>query len=81
VRRISLVAAILAGIGLTAIFELHRKAQWRLDFVATENAMGFHAPQESARIPGESIDFFRQAQIETIEYKPGTAPAATQAPH
>jgi hypothetical protein len=25
--------------------------------------MGFHAPQELARIPGESIDMSRQAQL------------------
>jgi nitrite reductase (cytochrome c-552) len=43
---------------------LHRKAQWRLDFVAAENSMGFHAPQEMARILGEAIDFARQGQIE-----------------
>ena len=42
---------------------LHRKAQWRLDFVAAENSMGFHAPQELARILGESIDFARQGQL------------------
>jgi nitrite reductase (cytochrome c-552) len=42
---------------------LHRKAQWRLDFVAAENSMGFHAPQEAARLLGESIDYGRQAQI------------------
>ena len=42
---------------------LHRKAQWRLDFVAAENSMGFHAPQELARILGEAIDFARQGQI------------------
>src|SRR4051794_17937843 len=39
-----------------------RKAQWRLDFVAVENSMGFHAPQESARILTEAIDFARQGQ-------------------
>ena len=42
---------------------LHRKAQWRLDFVAAENSMGFHAPQELARILGETIDFARQGQL------------------
>ena len=41
---------------------LHRKAQWRLDFVAAENSMGFHAPQELARILGETIDYARQGQ-------------------
>jgi len=43
--------------------ELQRAAQWRLDFVAAENSMGFHAPQEMARILGESIDLSRQAQV------------------
>jgi nitrite reductase (cytochrome c-552) len=43
--------------------ELHRKAQWRLDFVAAENSMGFHAPQEAARILGEAIDYARQGEI------------------
>jgi len=33
-----------------------RKAQFYLDFVEAENSTGFHAPQESARILGESID-------------------------
>lgn len=42
---------------------LHRKAQWRMDFVNAENSMGFHAPQESARILAEAIDFARQGQI------------------
>jgi nitrite reductase (cytochrome c-552) len=41
----------------------HSKAQWRLDFVAAENSMGFHAPQELARILGETIDLARQGQL------------------
>jgi nitrite reductase (cytochrome c-552) len=48
---------------LAAALELQRKAQWRLDFVAAENSMGFHAPAEAARILAESIDFSRQAQL------------------
>jgi nitrite reductase (cytochrome c-552) len=46
--------------------ELHRKAQWRIDFVLSENSRGFHAPQETARLLGEAIDFARQAQIEVL---------------
>ena len=42
---------------------MQRAAQWRLDFVAAENSMGFHAPQEMARILAESIDLSRQAQV------------------
>jgi len=48
---------------LAAAQELQRKAQWRLDFVAAENSMGFHAPQEAARILGEAIDYARQGQL------------------
>jgi nitrite reductase (cytochrome c-552) len=46
---------------------LHRKAQWRLDFVMSENSMGFHAAQESARILGEAIDLARQGQIALLK--------------
>lgn len=47
--------------------DLQRKAQWRLDFVAAENSMGFHADQESARTLGEAIDFARQGQIQALK--------------
>lgn len=40
-----------------------RKAQFFLDFVEAENSLGFHAPQESARILAESIDATRQGQV------------------
>jgi nitrite reductase (cytochrome c-552) len=59
-------AALAAGTGdadLAAARDLQRKAQFRLDFVEAENSMGFHAPQEAARILGESIDLSRQGQI------------------
>jgi len=48
---------------LAPVLEMQRKAQWRLDFVAAENSMSFHAPQELARILAESIDLSRQAQL------------------
>jgi cytochrome c nitrite reductase small subunit len=47
---------------LKPVFEYQGKAQWRLDFVNAENSMGFHAPQEAARILAGSIDFARQGQ-------------------
>lgn len=59
---------------LRPILELQRKAQWRLDFVAAENSMGFHAPQELARILGESIDLSRQAQVAALRSTPAAAP-------
>ena len=48
---------------LADVHALQRKAQWRLDFVAAENSMGFHAPQETARVLAEAIDFARQGQM------------------
>jgi nitrite reductase (cytochrome c-552) len=42
--------------------ELQRKAQWRLDFIAAENSMGFHAPQEGARVLAEALDYARQGE-------------------
>jgi nitrite reductase (cytochrome c-552) len=41
---------------------LQRRAQWRLDFIYSENSHGFHAPQEAARVLAESIDYARQGQ-------------------
>jgi nitrite reductase (cytochrome c-552) len=49
---------------LAPVFALQRHAQWRLDFVNAENSMGFHAPQETARVLGEAIDYARQAQVQ-----------------
>jgi len=43
--------------------DFQRRAQFFLDFVEAENSTGFHAPQEAARILGESINFSRQGQI------------------
>jgi nitrite reductase (cytochrome c-552) len=63
----ALVAARKSGATdaeLTAAHALQRRAQWRLDFVAAENSMGFHAPQELARVLAEAIDYARQGQRE-----------------
>lgn len=48
---------------LAAARTYQRKAQFYLDFVEAENSTGFHAPQEAARILGESIDFSRRGQL------------------
>jgi len=56
---------------------LHRKAQWRFDFVSAENSMGFHADQEAARILAEAIDYARQGQVEAaMLLPPSTQPSA-----
>lgn len=60
---------------LAPILALQTRSTWRLDFVASENSMGFHAPQEAARILGESIDFSRQAQAMAIRLHAPKPPA------
>jgi nitrite reductase (cytochrome c-552) len=47
---------------IRAAQDFQRKAQFWLDFIEAENSMGFHAPQEAARILAESINFSRLGQ-------------------
>ncbi|MCO5043680.1 MAG: ammonia-forming cytochrome c nitrite reductase subunit c552 [Verrucomicrobia bacterium] len=75
-------AAIKAGATdeqLKPARELHRSAQWRIDFIAAENSMGFHAPQEAARILGEAIDMARQGEIAARAIISGAQSAAPAA--
>lgn len=53
---------------LKKALDMQRKAQWRLDFIAAENSMGFHAPQEAARILGESIDYAWQGTVAATKW-------------
>jgi nitrite reductase (cytochrome c-552) len=50
-------------------YKLQRRAQWRIDFILSENSRGFHAPQETARVLGEAIDFARQGEIAAMKAK------------
>lgn len=66
----AIVAAKAAGAtpeALAPALELQRQAQWRLDFIAAENSMGFHAPQEAARVLGEAADLARQGQVAAMK--------------
>jgi nitrite reductase (cytochrome c-552) len=66
---------------LQAALELQRKAQWRLDFIAAENSMGFHAPQEAAMVLGEALDYARQGELAAARWKSpvrAAAPARTE---
>ncbi|HSC89850.1 MAG TPA: ammonia-forming cytochrome c nitrite reductase subunit c552 [Polyangiaceae bacterium] len=68
---------------LAPALELQRKAQFRIDMVASENSMGFHAPQESAKVLGEALDFARQGQLAARQVTSGApvpTPAAPAAP-
>lgn len=56
---------------LLPALELQRQAQWRLDFIAAENSMGFHAPQEAARILGTAADLARQGQVAAMRWRTG----------
>jgi len=46
---------------------LHREAQLRWDFIAAENSMGFHNPEEALRILAASTDLARQAQLKAVQ--------------
>ena len=61
---------------LAGALALQRKAQFRLDFVYSENSRGFHASQESARILAESIDYARQAEVAAVALR-STPPSGT----
>ncbi len=65
---------------LAPILELQRASQWRLDFVAAENSMGFHASQEAARILAESIDLSRQGEIAAVALVGGPVQHPTTSP-
>lgn len=59
---------------LAPVLELQKKAQWRLDFISSENSMGFHADQEAARILAEAIDYARTAQALAQSIRTPAAP-------
>jgi nitrite reductase (cytochrome c-552) len=62
---------------LRPALDLQRKSQWRLDFVAAENSMGFHAPQETACTLGEAVDYARQGQISAMNWQLAPQPAVS----
>jgi nitrite reductase (cytochrome c-552) len=65
---------------LAPLYALQRRAQWRLDFVSSENSVGFHAPQEAARILAEAIDYARQAQAAAERSRAPEAPRPPDSP-
>jgi nitrite reductase (cytochrome c-552) len=80
----TIVAARAAGATdeeLTEALQLHRSAQMRWDFVSSENSTGFHSPQESARVLGDSMNLARQAELaayKVLTEKQGQAAAPAQ---
>jgi nitrite reductase (cytochrome c-552) len=65
---------------MAPILDLQKKAMWRLDFISSENSRGFHAGQEAARVLGESIDYSRQAQAQSIRLRAPQPPAVDPPP-
>jgi nitrite reductase (cytochrome c-552) len=43
--------------------DYQRKSQFLVDFIEAENSMGFHAPQEAARILHKAVNYARMGQI------------------
>jgi nitrite reductase (cytochrome c-552) len=65
---------------LAPAIALQRRAQFRLDYIYSENSHGFHAPQEAARILAESIDFSRQAQAAAAKLRAPLPPTPQMPP-
>jgi nitrite reductase (cytochrome c-552) len=61
----TLAAARAIGADTTELrdaLQMQRSAQWRIDWIYSEGSHGFHAPQESARILAEALDYARQGE-------------------
>lgn len=58
---------------MAPVLKLLRSAQWRWDWVAAANGMGFHAPVEALRVLGTSIERAEKARglLSVIFYKHG----------
>jgi nitrite reductase (cytochrome c-552) len=60
-------AAMQAGVSegdLVTARQWVRQAQFRWDFVASHNGVGFHAPQECTRILGDSARLAQEARLD-----------------
>ena len=59
--------------------DAQRRGQFMIDFIMSENSMGFHAPQESMRILGDAINLCRSGQIGLHGGPPPSHPALVAA--
>lgn len=76
-------AGALPGVDAKLLDEarnLHREAQLRWDFIAAENSMGFHNPEEALRILAAATDLARQAQLKAAQAAgtPAVIPTSNQ---
>ncbi|NUM44769.1 MAG: ammonia-forming cytochrome c nitrite reductase subunit c552 [Anaerolineales bacterium] len=73
-------AAATPGVDETLLAEardFHREAQLRWDFIAAENSMGFHNPEEALRILADAINLAYQGQLKALEAAGGTVDIQT----
>ena len=72
---IAAITAIEAAAGHTGVEptlleearQLHRESQMRWDFIAAENSMGFHNPEEALRILAAATNLARQAELKAVQ--------------
>jgi nitrite reductase (cytochrome c-552) len=57
-------ARVIGGDGLVGLRRLARHSQLRWDYVAANNGMGFHSPEECVRILAAAIDLAGQCRVE-----------------
>ncbi|MDK9700390.1 MAG: ammonia-forming cytochrome c nitrite reductase subunit c552 [bacterium] len=65
----TIAQAIAAGVDSVKLTDARHKvrlAQARWDFISAESSMGFHSPQEAARVLGAATDLGRQAQLAAL---------------
>jgi nitrite reductase (cytochrome c-552) len=63
-------AAAQSGIDSQQLEEarwMHREAQLRWDFIAAENSMGFHNPEEALRILASATNLARKAELKAVQ--------------
>lgn len=54
---------------INELWDLHRKAQFRWDFIFVENSTGFHNTSKARKALGEAKDFAQQALDKLAEFK------------
>jgi len=71
-------AANLPDRDLATARAFQRKAQYYIDFLVSENSMGFHADQYSVKSMAEAINFCRQGQLTLRTRVPSRQASAAQ---
>lgn len=91
---LALIGGVILAIGgallLTNIMERRQAASvlsgrrahgHDIDFIEAENSMGFHAPQEAARLLGNAMNYARMGQVALRGGRPGPCGPASRRRH